>query len=60
VTTGTLEEMHWKVLPHPAYISDLVPSDFHLFGALKVAVEGKRFRADYEEIFVQRWLEELT
>jgi len=24
VTTGTLEEMHWEVLPHPAYSLDLV------------------------------------
>jgi len=30
VTTGTSEEIHWEVLPHPAYGSDLVPSDFHL------------------------------
>jgi len=29
VTTGTLEGMHWEVLPHPAYSPDMVvPSDF--------------------------------
>jgi histone-lysine N-methyltransferase SETMAR len=59
VTTGTLEEMHWEVLPHPAYSPDLVPSDFHLFGPLKETVGGKGLRADDEvKIFVQRWLEE--
>jgi hypothetical protein len=35
VTTRTLEDLHWEVLPHPAYSSDLSPCDFHLFGPLK-------------------------
>jgi hypothetical protein len=35
VTTGTLNEMLWEVLPHAVYIPDLAPSDFHLFGSLK-------------------------
>jgi histone-lysine N-methyltransferase SETMAR len=48
VTTGALKEMHWEVLPHLAYSSDLAPSDFHLFDALKEALRGKRFRADDE------------
>jgi hypothetical protein len=53
VTTGTLKELHWEVLPHPAYNSDMVPSDFHLFGPLKEALRRKRFRADSEaELFV--------
>jgi len=40
----TLKEMHWEVLPHPTCSSDLVPSDFHLIGPLKEALEGKRFK----------------
>jgi hypothetical protein len=57
VTTRTLEEMHWEVLPHPAYSRDLAESDFHLFGPLKGALGGKGFRADDEvKIFVSRWL----
>jgi hypothetical protein len=40
MTTGTSEEMHWEVLPHPVYSTDLAPSDFHLFGSLKGAIEG--------------------
>jgi hypothetical protein len=35
VTTGTLDETHWEVLPHSAYSPELAPSDFHLFGPLK-------------------------
>jgi hypothetical protein len=40
--------MHWEVLPHPAYRTDLVPSDFHLFGPFKEAVGGKRFITNNE------------
>jgi len=48
--------MQWDVLPHPAYSSDLTPSDFHLFGPLKDALGGKIFRADDEvKLSVQRW-----
>jgi hypothetical protein len=46
VTTGTLEEMHWEVLPHRTYSPHLAPSDFHLFGPLKEDLGGKIFRAD--------------
>jgi hypothetical protein len=38
VTTGTLKEMQWEVLPHPAYSPDLVPSDFHLLSPIKEAL----------------------
>jgi len=38
VTTGTLEEMHWQILPHPVYSPDLVPSDFHVFGPPREAL----------------------
>jgi hypothetical protein len=48
VTTGTLEEVHWEVLSHPACSSDLAPRDFHLFGSLKEALGGKIFTADDE------------
>jgi len=59
VTTGTLEEMHWEVLPHPAYSPDLAPNDFHLFGPLKEALGGKRFTADdVVKLSMQRWLDE--
>jgi histone-lysine N-methyltransferase SETMAR len=40
--------MHWELLPHSSYSSDLAPSDFHLFSPLKEALGGKRFIADDE------------
>jgi hypothetical protein len=40
VTTGTLEEMHREMLPHTDS-PDLALSDFHLFGSVKEALEGK-------------------
>jgi len=58
MTTGTLEEMHWDVLPQPAYNPDLAPSDFHLFSPLKEALGEKRFRSDNEaKLYVQWWLD---
>jgi hypothetical protein len=42
VTIGTLEEMHWEVLPHLAYCPDLVPSDFYWFGLIKEALGGRK------------------
>jgi histone-lysine N-methyltransferase SETMAR len=50
--------MLWDALPHPACSPDLAPSDFHLFGPLKEAVGGKRFRANDEvKLSVRRWLD---
>jgi histone-lysine N-methyltransferase SETMAR len=53
VTTGTLEEMHWEVLPHPAYSPDLAPDDFHLFGPLG-GKEEKDLEPTVKLTFVQR------
>jgi hypothetical protein len=54
-----LEKIHWEILPHPAYSPDLAPSDFHLFGPIKVALRRKRLRAGNKvKLFVQRWLDE--
>jgi hypothetical protein len=45
------------VLPHPPYSPDLAPSDFHIFGALKDAIHGKRFGGNDEVIEeVKKWL----
>jgi hypothetical protein len=40
----TLRKLKWEVMEHPAHSPDLVPSDFHLFGPLKEALGGRRFR----------------
>jgi histone-lysine N-methyltransferase SETMAR len=53
VTTGTLQEMQWEILPHPAYSPDLARSDLHLFDPLKEALGEKRFGANDEvELFL--------
>jgi histone-lysine N-methyltransferase SETMAR len=39
-------ELKWTVLPHPPHSPDLALSDFHLFGALKDVIRGKRFVSD--------------
>jgi hypothetical protein len=33
----------WTVVPHPPYIPDLAPSDFHLFGPMKDGLRGQHF-----------------
>jgi histone-lysine N-methyltransferase SETMAR len=44
----------WTVLPHPP---DLAPSDFHLFGALKNAICGRRFGNDDKVTEDVKWLQ---
>jgi histone-lysine N-methyltransferase SETMAR len=56
---GGIAKFGWTVLPHPPYSSDLVPSDFHLFGPLKDALCGKRFEDDKSMIRAMRtWFRE--
>jgi histone-lysine N-methyltransferase SETMAR len=43
LTTGTILDLGWEVLPHPPYSPDLAPSDFHLFGDMKGALRGRHF-----------------
>ena len=47
--------MSFEFLPHPPYLPDFAPSDFHVFGPLKEAVGGKSFGSDEE---VQRAVHE--
>jgi histone-lysine N-methyltransferase SETMAR len=47
-TMETIQKLKWNVLAHPPYSPDLAPSDYHLFGPLKV--DGKRFRKNEEVI----------
>jgi len=58
VTSGTFDERHWEVMPHPAYRPDLALSNFFLFCPLKEALRGKGFGADNEiKLFVRQWLD---
>jgi hypothetical protein len=53
----TLRKLNWEVMEHPAHSPDLAPSDFHLFGLLKEALGGRRFRRDEDrKNVVQQWL----
>ena len=53
----TINELGWKLLPHPPYSPDLVPSDFHLFGPLKACTRGTKFKSDDEvKSVVSDWL----
>jgi hypothetical protein len=55
-TQEAVTKLGWTVLSRPPYSPDLAPSDFHLFGALKDAIRGKRFGSDDEVIEeVKKW-----
>jgi len=47
----------WTSLPHTPYNAELASSDFHLLGALKGAILGKRF-ASYDSVMeeMKKWL----
>lgn len=40
-TKGLMNLFGWDILNHPAYSTDLAPSDFHLFTFLKTHIAGK-------------------
>jgi len=42
-TLETLKQLKWEPMKHPAYSPALAPSDFHLFGPLKNALQGRQF-----------------
>jgi histone-lysine N-methyltransferase SETMAR len=43
---GAIAAVGWSVLSHPVYSPDLAPSDSHLLGLLKDALQGCRFMDD--------------
>ncbi|KDR21341.1 hypothetical protein L798_03974, partial [Zootermopsis nevadensis] len=52
-----IQDLHFECLPHPPYSLDLAPSDYHMFGPLKEAMGGKKFRSDEEiQQAVHEWL----
>ena len=53
-TLETLKQLKWEAMEHPVYSPDLAPPDFHLFGPLKNALQGRRFSCDDD--VVHQWL----
>ena len=49
-TMVNLNELSFKLLPHPQYSPDLLPSDYWLFADLKKILQGKRFDCNEEVI----------
>jgi len=51
-TVATIQDLPFECLPHPPYLPDLAPSDFHIVGLLK-----ESFRSDEEvQQAVHKWL----
>jgi hypothetical protein len=56
-TVATIQNLSFKCLPHPPYLPDLAPSDFHVFGLLKEVMGFKSLRSDEEvQHVVHEWL----
>ena len=56
-TVQTINNLGWKVLPHPLYSPNLSASDFQLFGLLKEFTKGTKFESDDEvKSVVSDWL----
>ena len=45
-TVAKIKDLHFECLPHPPYSPVLAPSDFHVLGALKEELSGRKFRSD--------------
>jgi histone-lysine N-methyltransferase SETMAR len=53
----TVQRPGFELLPHPSYVPDLAPSDYHIFSPLKKTFPGHRFgsHGDVQQA-VQTWL----
>jgi histone-lysine N-methyltransferase SETMAR len=47
---GKLRDLHYKLLEHPPYSSDLAPSNFYLFPKHKFFLAGQHFFSNQEVI----------
>ncbi len=55
-----LSKFGWNVIPYPSYSPDLAPSDYHLFPALKQALEGQKFNTDELKSYILQWFKNLA
>ena len=57
VAMAAVEQNWYELIPHPAYLPDLAPSDFFLFPNLKKDICGLNFRSDEEVVTaVEEWV----
>ena len=57
VAMDAVEQNGYKLIPHPAYLPDLAPSDFFLFPNLKKDIRGLHFRSDEDVVTaVEEWV----
>ena len=58
---GKLKDLHYELLEHPPYSTDLALSDFSLFPKLKLFLAGQRFSSNQEAIAaVEGYFADLT
>jgi histone-lysine N-methyltransferase SETMAR len=58
---GKLRDLHYELLKHPLYSTDLAPSDFYLFPKLKLFLAGQHFFLNQEAIaVVEGYFADLT
>ncbi|KAK6761996.1 hypothetical protein RB195_022913 [Necator americanus] len=58
ITLEKIEELGWKVLPHPPYSPDLAPSDYHLFRSMQHSVAERKFTTREEvKLWVSNYFE---
>jgi histone-lysine N-methyltransferase SETMAR len=61
LTMGKLRDLHYELLEHPPYSTDLARSHFYLFPKLKLFHVGQRFSSNQEAIAaVERYFADLT
>jgi hypothetical protein len=46
-----INELKFNVFPHPSYLPDSAPSNYHLFPNLKKWQRGKNFESNEEVIY---------
>ena len=59
VAMDAVERKGYELIPHPAYLPDLAPSDFFLFPNLKKDICGCHFTSEEEVLMaVEEWVNE--
>ena len=59
VAMGAVERNGYELIPHPAYLPDLAPSNFFLFPNLKKDIRGCHFRSGEEVVTAfEEWVNE--